>query len=537
MERKSLFFLLGILFLGLVLRVYRLNQVPLYGDELTLVTDSYSLLHTGLDQTGQPWPLTFSMGAGRPAGYVYATIPFVALFGPTVWGVRAVSILSSLGITLLLFLLGKKLFGKKVGLWASLLVAISPWDINLGRGGFEAHFALLLALWGTYLLLRIKEKRLNLLWVALVWGLAINTYPTYKIILPIFLPVIIWYLGGVKKFLSGNKVITVITAVISVGIIWITISQTIFAGSEDRFKNINVFSANMQSVVQDVVFNRKVDSGNKTVTALLYNRPLEFFNLFSNSYLGNFSLEYLVVSGDLNPRHNMTTSGVIYLAELITVFFGLKNLLISQDKKRDLILLIAWLAIAPIAAVLTVENHALRTNFMLPPLVLFSALGISVILSYKKQILTWVVVAIWIFEFVPMMERLYFLAPNRYARFWSNMAKVVSAKVAADKSSFNYVIVSTDIDNVEYAYPIYNQIDSREIIANNKNRIQLDGHDFKKYGNVYLGTIPDGQLVNFLSTLSGKVMYVGPYSEANLFGLNQTLNDKDGIPSVFIIKK
>jgi hypothetical protein len=160
-----------------------------------------------------------------------------------------------------------------------------------------------------------------------------------------------------------------------------------------------------------------------------------------------------------------------------------------------------------------------------------------VILSYKKQILTWVVVAIWIFEFVPMMERLYFLAPNRYARFWSNMAKVVSAKVAADKSSFNYVIVSTDIDNVEYAYPIYNQIDSREIIANNKNRIQLDGHDFKKYGNVYLGTIPDGQLVNFLSTLSGKVMYVGPYSEANLFGLNQTLNDKDGIPSVFIIKK
>jgi 4-amino-4-deoxy-L-arabinose transferase-like glycosyltransferase len=534
MERKSLFILLGILLLGLTLRVFKLQEVPMYGDELTLVTDSYSLLHTGLDQTGKPWPLTFSMGAGRPAGYVYATIASVALFGPTVWGVRAVSILSSLGIILLVFFLGKKLFGEKVGLWASFLVAISPWDINLGRGGFEAHFALLLALWGTYLLLEVREKRLNLLWTALIWGLCVNTYPTYKLVLPIFLPVVIWYLGGIRTFLSGNKWILITTGIVSLGIIGITLAQTFWGGSENRFDNINVFSANLTAVVQDINFNRMADSGNKIIAPFFYNKPVEYFNLLKDSYLKDFSLDYLVISGDGNPRHNMTTSGVIYLVELVTIVAALKVLVENREKRKDLILIMAWLLIAPLAAVLTIENHALRTNFMLPPLVLLSAVGFVAIVGYNKKFLTWGLIALWVVQFVPMMEQLYFLAPNRFARFWSNMAKVVSTKVAQSKSNYDYVIVSTNIDNVEYAYPIYNQIDPKEIIANNQNKIKLDGTSFKKYGNVYLGTIPTEHLVSFLNNLPGKVMYIGPYTEANLLGSYNVLYDKDKVPSAII---
>ena len=133
--------LLAILLLGFLLRAYSITSLPLYGDELTIVYDSYSILKTGMDQTGERLPLTFKMGAGRPAGYVYGSIPFVALFGTTEWGVRGLSLFSGLGIIVLMYFLGRKLFTEKVGLFASFLTSISLWDIYLSRGGFEVHFA------------------------------------------------------------------------------------------------------------------------------------------------------------------------------------------------------------------------------------------------------------------------------------------------------------------------------------------------------------------------------------------------------------
>lgn len=539
MVRKSSLIFLGILILCFILRIFNLSKVSLYGDELTMVGDSYSLLHTGMDQTGKSWPLTFSMGAGRPAGYIYASIPFVAIFGPTVWGIRVLSILSSLGIALMVFLIGKKLFGKKLGLLSALLVAVSPWDINLGRGGFESHFALFLVLSGIYLLLKVRENKINLFWTSLVWGLAINTYPTYKLILPIFLPVVIWYLGGLKKFFSGKKsiFIFILTGLASLGIIGITLMQTFSAGSEDRFKSINVFSSNRAKVEQNVNFNRNVNSGSKFLAKVFYNKTLEYFKLLKDSYLKNFSLEYLVISGDGNPRHNMTTTGVIYVVELLTIGLGIKALIDDKKRRRDLFFLIAWLLIAPLATIFTLENHGLRTNFMLPPLIFFSALGIINLKSLKKRFLIWGVVVLWAVQFIPMMERLYFLAPNRFARFWSNLAKVVSIEAFEKKDSFDYVIVSTNIDNVEYAYPIYNFLDPEKIIANNKERTDLGGYKFKQFGNVFLGTISQEELVEFINGLSGKAIYIGPFIEAELFDKYQILYDKDQVPSGVIYQK
>ena len=124
-----------ILLLGFALRIIDINNNPpsLYGDELTIALDVNSLLHTGQDQLGNYFPLTFEMGAGRPAGYVYFSIPFVAIFGPTAMGVRMLSILSGIGIILLMYLLGKRLFSEKIVLLAASMTALSPWDISLSR--------------------------------------------------------------------------------------------------------------------------------------------------------------------------------------------------------------------------------------------------------------------------------------------------------------------------------------------------------------------------------------------------------------------
>jgi 4-amino-4-deoxy-L-arabinose transferase-like glycosyltransferase len=532
MVRKSLLIFLAILLFGFTLRVFNLSKVPLYGDELTMVEDTYSLLKTGRDQTGAAWPLTFKMGAGRPAGYVYASIPFVAVFGPTVWGVRGLSILSSLGIMLVIFLLAKKLFNEKVGLIAAFLVAVSPWDLSLGRGGFESHFALFLALTGTYLFLEVKRHKLNFIWMTLIFGLAANTYPTYKLLLVIFPLVIVWYLDDIKKLIAENKVVIIISTVLTIGIGLATMSQTFLAGSENRFLDINVFSSNKAMVEQDVNFNRTVSFGNTILGKIFYNKPLSYFKLLRDSYLKNFSLEYLVISGDGNPRHNMATTGVIYVVEIITILLGLKYLTDQKDKRKDLILIVAWLLIAPLASILTMENHGLRTNFMLPPLIILSALGVWRLWNLKKPIIFWGIIVLWVAQFIPILQRTYFLAPNRFARFWSNIAKVVALETYQTKENFDYVIVSSQIDNVEYAYPVYNKIDPLDVMNADHCKTILGNFSFKKFGNVYIGSIPQEKLINFLGNLEGKIKYVGPITDANLFGKYDTLIDNDGVPSV-----
>ncbi|KKR51656.1 MAG: PMT family glycosyltransferase, 4-amino-4-deoxy-L-arabinose transferase [Candidatus Woesebacteria bacterium GW2011_GWD2_40_19] len=174
----------------------------MYGDELTMVYDIYSISKTGMDATGQKFPMTFKMGAGRPAGYIYFSVPFVAIFGPTVWGVRSLSILSGLGIIVLMYFLSKKLFGEKIGVIAGLLAAISPWDIYLSRAGFEAHFALFLALLGITAFVYKKY-----IWWAISWGIAVLTYPTFKLTLPLLFLVLLWFSGFGK--VVKNKIFVI----------------------------------------------------------------------------------------------------------------------------------------------------------------------------------------------------------------------------------------------------------------------------------------------------------------------------------------
>ncbi len=227
---KSKIILLCIIIFGLCLRILFINDSnhPLYGDELTITLDAYSLLKTGCDQLGNFLPLTFPMGAGRPAGYVYGTVPFVAIFGPSVLGVRSLSLLSGIGIISLLYLIGKRLFSVKVGFLAAAIGAVSPWEISLSRGGFEAHFALLLALLGVYLFIAARQKPFLYVLSAFSFGLTWFTYPTYKISLLLFLLLLLWFEGRIKGILNKKYFLTGAIIFLILGLI--ALSQTFLEG-------------------------------------------------------------------------------------------------------------------------------------------------------------------------------------------------------------------------------------------------------------------------------------------------------------------
>ena len=348
----------------------------MYGDELTIVYDSYSLLKTGMDQTGEKFPLTFKMGAGRPAGYVYGSIPMVGLFGPTIWGVRSLSVLSGLGIIILMYFLGKKLLGEKVGLWASFLTSISLWDIYLSRGGFEAHFALFLSLFGVVLFLYKKYIPM-----AVLFGLAIFTYPTFKLTIPFLFIVLMCFSGFIKTLKNKSFIISVLILAVFAGF---SINETFKGVSDERFLNLNVINDRdvKENVIQKINEQRNLSNLPNKIKPFVYNKPLAYTRILFENYIENISPSFLYLRGDGNPRANPGEWGMFYLVEALLLFIGLYHL--AKNSKSELSLLVLWILIVPLATMLLGQTHALRNNFMLPPFILISAYALTKITLKAK---------------------------------------------------------------------------------------------------------------------------------------------------------
>lgn len=539
--KKITIILVSILLLALILRIFMLWQVPLYGDELTIALDANSLLHTGKDQLGDSFPLTFKMGAGRPAGYVYGLIPFVALFGPSELGVRALSIISGLGLVLLIFYLGRKLINEKVGIIAAFLTAISPWNINLSRGGFETHFALFLTVAGVLAFLKSKTSPWFLLMTALCFGVAIHTYPTYKITLPLLLLIMFWYRGDWKQYLQKKVLPFSISALIILLIAGVlALFQTFNAGSEQRFLSINAFSQNQleQDLIQKINSDRNLSNLPNNLKPFFYNKIVEYSFLLGENYLNNFSIDFIFIHGDRNPRHNMSTMGEFYLVEMILMILGLVYLV--KNYLRQLWFVIMWVLIAPIATTLLLEPHALRNSLMIPPLIILSAGGLFYLWDlYINKKIYWplILIAVLFFiQFAFFTERLYFLAPNELSRFWSSSAKLAT-NIVLENKNYDFIILSDKIDNIEYAYPVYNKIDPNIIISQNQQREKLGDYQFKKFGNVYIGQVPESQIESFIKSLNGSVLFIGSSSERQSLQDYQILSGLDKQDALVILKK
>src|SRR3989344_1271339 len=83
--------LIVILLFAAFLRFWKINEVPvsLFGDELDVGYQAYSILKTGKDYSGNFWPLHFhSLAEWRTPLYLYSSVPTVALFGISPLGVR-----------------------------------------------------------------------------------------------------------------------------------------------------------------------------------------------------------------------------------------------------------------------------------------------------------------------------------------------------------------------------------------------------------------------------------------------------------------
>lgn len=167
---------LGPILAGTILRFWKLTASSIWHDE------GYTM-----------WLLRFNpleiiardIRDVHPPGYYLISKIWVSVFGTSVFSIRFLSLLFSVGIIYLVFAIVKRLFDERAAFWSALFVALSPFMVRFGQEarmyGVVAFFTTL----ATYYLVKyIQEKRnITLLWYMLSIIAAIyNQYYAFFVI-------------------------------------------------------------------------------------------------------------------------------------------------------------------------------------------------------------------------------------------------------------------------------------------------------------------------------------------------------------------
>lgn len=377
--KKNTILLIAILFLAGFLRFWQLDKVPrgLFGDEIDVGYQAYSLLTTGKDYIGQTLPLYIhSLSEWRTPLFIYATIPSIALLGLNELGVRgSAAFFGVLGV-FLIFILGKKFKGENFGLISAFILAITPWHIHYSRAAFEVTLLLDLILAGTILLFgKLNKSRMIL--AAVLFSATTYTYSTAVLFTPMFVLIILW---SIRNTLTRVRV--VLFGITGILIIVPFFYMTILGPASGRFSLISVFSDD--KIIDKINIERS--ETNKSIEKLFHNKIAGWGEVVGSNYVRAFSPEFLFVHGDPLPRHNVPGTGELYWGFLAFLLIGIFTLFTTKDRRFNL-LLIAWILLAPLPSSLTSDgaNHATRLFLMIPALVLIMAKGAEELLSKKNK--------------------------------------------------------------------------------------------------------------------------------------------------------
>jgi hypothetical protein len=339
-----------ILALALVLRIGMTDKIPpeLFGDEIDVGYQSFSLLKTGKDLYRQILPIYVrSLSEPRAPLLMYATVPSVAILGLNEYGVRTPEVVFGVLGILIFFILTRNYM-------AATVMAIVPWHIIYSRAAFEVVLMLDLIMLGVVLAQRKKEV-LGFLFFAL----AMYTYSTAIVFVPLFILAVyrrdLWKMK--RPFVFFTALLIPLVLVILTG------------DGRYRFERVGILG---NSDLQNQVYEMKNRSGLQS-DRFFYNKYLQISSLVFSNYVRAFSPDFLFIRGDPVLRHSIQVSGG--MLPIMSVFIIPGLYLLAKNKQW---LWLIWFFLAPVPSALTYDgaNHATRLFLMLPPICLAVAWGI-----------------------------------------------------------------------------------------------------------------------------------------------------------------
>ncbi|MCX6816759.1 MAG: glycosyltransferase family 39 protein [Candidatus Beckwithbacteria bacterium] len=426
---KRNFLLLLIILLAGVLRFYHLGSDPasLNWDEAAIGWNAKTIWETRLDEYGTHLPWSFkSFGDYKAPVYIYLTAPFVGLLGANPISVRLVSVLAGIASVYLIYLITNALLLNS-GLrtpytapLAALLMAITPWQVILSRPAFEANLALMFVLSGTYLFLKSLTKPKYYLFSVLSFVLSFYTYHSPKIFVPVFLLGIIFIFRR-QIFVKKNSYWLIGSVTLGLLLLIPLIKEIVFQKGANRFESTSIFYEKDQPL------------------------PLKFslINQAFKNYIIHYSPAYLFSGSSLMPQLQLKTVGPLLLIEAPFLLMGLIYLL----KKRSATwskLLFWWLIVGPIPAMIGRDvPHPLRSDNVLPALIIITAIGLVYFLRLLKSQLRTLVVILFIVNLAYFLYHYFVVYPVYSAPVWQYGYQLAADFARQQENQVNKIIITS----------------------------------------------------------------------------------------------
>lgn len=491
-------------------------------DEASAGYDAYSILLTGKDHHGHFLPVTFQAFNDWIAhSFVYQTIPFIKIFGLSVFSIRfSVAFLSIITI-IIIYLLAREISGnKKFALLSSYLFSLSLFSITSSRWAIPPNTVPFYVSLGLFLLLFGLNRKNNLLVFLLggiVFGLTLYTYPSVEVMVPVFLLMILIYIF-IKYQKTGRRFL-----------------QNYF------FLCLTVFIFSLPLIANHLQNPQTITNRFKMIS--LENQTANPIISYIYNYLSYFTPSTLFLPGEINP--NRTVPGFGYENPILGIFYylGLFYLFLKTPVLRlvfpkldhlKIFLIRSFVVLFPLIPSLTLPpGDFQRASHFMPVMIIISGLGIfifiNIINKYFKTLRYLIFGCMAVFYFAGEILFLQAYFGEKYATltkwyFQNGMDKVVEYTQKAEKK-YDAIIVDNTINQPYIYFLFYGKIDPRSLTENNyENLNNIDPKTnwlkVEKFRNFEFRQINDEDIRGTEKITS---IYNSPFSNYGIYTKNNDL--------------
>ena len=451
LSNKRTFLFVVIIVASLFLRLWRLDKAPVsvFGDEIDVGIQAYSIFQTGKDYFANPFPVIFhSFSEYRLPMQLYLDAPFVGILGLNEWGVRMPNVLFGLITLVAFYYLIRELFGQKLALISAAFLTISPWHLTFSRQANDSGMLSPFLILGTLFFLKGMKDYRKLILSAVLFSMGIYAYATATLFIPLYVFALV-FLYRRKFFKYPLKKLLWVGMVVM--IILIPYAKASLDGRTiSRFSYISGIS---NKIVLEEVDSNRLWASNSILSRLIYNNKTVFAEGVVRRYIQSFSPFFLFVTGDPNLRQSIEGFGEFYYFDLVLMVVSLAIIIKkfderSKEEKLPYYLFGAWLLLAPIPSALTHDgaNHASRLLPMLFPMIFLSAHGFNQLLSYaksqKRKIILFAFTLLMILNITKFLHRYFVIWPNASWRFWQSGFKETISYVKAHDSEYSRIYLN-----------------------------------------------------------------------------------------------
>ncbi len=362
----------------------RLGQSPPYlmHDEMQFTLQAQSIASSGRDLSGRLLPVFFTepeFPAGRDPAIIYATAALLTAVPLSEASARVPTALISVASIVLMFLITRRLFGRDwVATVSALFLAMTPAHFIRSRLVLSPQYAIPVVLaWLLVMVLYSERATVRRLCAAAAWlGLGTYTYLASVVMMPVYLALTLWW---------GERSLGRRAAAIA-GVVFVVTLLPMAAWNLTHPER----TSQIVSAYELASSARGGGFGVATLLATVRDKVGLFWTFFSPAFL--------FVSGDTSMVNSTRQVGFFPLAFVVFLPVGVYRLATARQPIARIIL--AGLATAPLAAMLTGALEMNRLLLVIPFGVLTASYGMTALVTARSAV--WRAVAVLLVLSVPI---------------------------------------------------------------------------------------------------------------------------------------